>query len=113
MSQLSIKLQEVERREGILMSHLKEIYENLSKLETNFSQQERKLEEEIISLKIQLEESRRTKEVRKNRVWKKEEFVIPSSRRFSCVETSEAPCIEGTSSKPPRSKIEENSIIIL
>jgi chromosome segregation ATPase len=43
--------------------------------EAEFSQQERKLEEEIISLKIQLEEAKRMEEVMKNQMMKKEEEV--------------------------------------
>jgi hypothetical protein len=43
--------------------------------EAEYSQQQRKLEEEIISLKIQFEEAKRTKEVMKNHMMKKEEEV--------------------------------------
>jgi hypothetical protein len=43
-----------------LTSHLKEKYEDLNKLEEEFSQQKGRLEEEIISLKTQLEEAKRT-----------------------------------------------------
>jgi hypothetical protein len=45
-----------------LTSHLKEIFEDLNKLEVEFSQQERRLEEEIISLKTQLEEENKKEE---------------------------------------------------
>jgi hypothetical protein len=40
--------------------------------EVEFNRQERKIEEEIISLKIQLEEEKRTEEVMKNQMMKKE-----------------------------------------
>jgi len=41
---------EAKKRENILTSHLKEIYE-FNKLEEEFGQQEKKLEDEIITLK--------------------------------------------------------------
>jgi hypothetical protein len=46
---------EVKKREEILTIHLKEIYEDLNNLEEKIVQQERRFEEEIISLKTQLE----------------------------------------------------------
>jgi hypothetical protein len=46
---------EAEKRENILTNNLKERSEDLNQLEAEFSQQEKNLEEEIISLKIQLE----------------------------------------------------------
>jgi hypothetical protein len=58
-SRIVAQIKEVEKRENILTSHLKEIYEDLNKLEVEFSQQERRLEEEIVSLKAQLEEANR------------------------------------------------------
>jgi hypothetical protein len=64
-SHFKIKVKEAEKRENILTSQLKEIYENLNKLEVEFNQQERILQEEIISFKTQLEEGRRTEEVKK------------------------------------------------
>jgi hypothetical protein len=64
---------EAEKRENILTSHLKEISEDLNKLEAEFSQQERRLEEEIVSLKTQLEEAKRKEEVMKIQMMKKEE----------------------------------------
>jgi hypothetical protein len=42
------------------MDHLKEITNDLNQLEEDFGQEKRRLEEEIISLKIQLEEAKRT-----------------------------------------------------
>jgi uncharacterized protein YydD (DUF2326 family) len=41
---LEVKRKEVEKRENILTDHLKEITEDLNKLEAEFSQQERRLE---------------------------------------------------------------------
>lgn len=82
--------------------HLKESSENSNKFEAD-----------IISLKTQLEEEKRVEEVIKTHVLKKEEDGIPSSQKSTCVEIGEAPCFEGTSSKPPKRKIDENPIIIL
>jgi hypothetical protein len=67
--------EEAEKREKILTDHLKERTEDLNHLEAEFSQQERKLEEEIITLKIQLEEAKRIEEVMKIQMMKKEEEV--------------------------------------
>jgi hypothetical protein len=52
---------EAEKRENILTDHLKERTEDLNQLEAEFGQEERRLEKEIISLKIQLEEAKRTR----------------------------------------------------
>jgi septal ring factor EnvC (AmiA/AmiB activator) len=57
------------------MDHLKERTNDLNQLEEEFGQEERRLEEEIITLKIQLEEAKRTKEVMKSQIMKKEEEV--------------------------------------
>jgi hypothetical protein len=43
-----------------LTDHLKEIIDDLNQLEEEFGQEERRLEEEIITLKIKLEEAKRT-----------------------------------------------------
>jgi chromosome segregation ATPase len=67
--------EEAEKREKILTDHLKERTNDLNQLEAEFSQQERKLEDEIITLKIQLEEAKRKKEVMRNQMMKKEEEV--------------------------------------
>jgi hypothetical protein len=67
------KRQEVNKREEILTSHLKERYEDLNKLEVEFFQQERRLEEEIVSLNTQLVEAKRKEEVMKIHMMKKEE----------------------------------------
>jgi septal ring factor EnvC (AmiA/AmiB activator) len=57
------------------MDHLKERTNDLNQLEEEFGQEERRLEEEIITLKIQLEEAKRTEEVMKSQIMKKEEEV--------------------------------------
>jgi hypothetical protein len=49
-----------EERETILTDHLKERSKDLNHIEEEFSQKEKILEEEIISLKIQIEEGKRT-----------------------------------------------------
>jgi hypothetical protein len=46
---------DTEKREKILMDHLKERINDLNQLEEEFGQEERRMEEEIIALKIQLE----------------------------------------------------------
>ena len=56
-----------------MTSHLKERYEDSNKLEAEFNQQERRLVEEIVSLKTQLEEAKRKEEVMKIKMMKKEE----------------------------------------
>jgi hypothetical protein len=63
--------EEAERREIILIDHLKERTNDISQLEADFGQEEKGLEEEIITLKIQLEESKRTKKVMKSQIMKK------------------------------------------
>jgi hypothetical protein len=67
--------EDAERRENILMDHLKERTNDLNQLEEEFGQEERRMEEEIIALKIQLEEEKRTEEVMKSQIMKKEEEV--------------------------------------
>jgi hypothetical protein len=62
---------EVEKKEETSTSHLKEKYEDLNMLGAEFGQQERRLEEEIISLKTQLEEAKRMEEVMKIQMMKK------------------------------------------
>ena len=57
------------------MDHLKERTNDLNQLEEEFGQEERRLEEEIITLKIQLEEAKGTKEVMKSQIMKNEEEV--------------------------------------
>jgi flagellar motor switch protein FliM len=52
--------EEEEMREKILTNHLKEKTNNLNQLEVEFGQEEKVLEEEIITLKIQLEEAKGT-----------------------------------------------------
>jgi chromosome segregation ATPase len=62
-------------REKKLTDHLKEITNDLNHLEEEFGQEEKGLEEEIIMLKIHLEEAKRTKEVMKSQIKNKEEDV--------------------------------------
>jgi hypothetical protein len=53
-------------REKILTDHIMEINNDINHLEAEFGQEEKGLEEEIITLKIQLEKPKRTKEVMKS-----------------------------------------------
>jgi uncharacterized Zn finger protein len=48
-----------------LTSHHKERFEVLNKLEAQFNQRERRLEDEIVSLDTRLEEAKRKEEVMK------------------------------------------------
>jgi hypothetical protein len=52
--------EESEMTENILIDHLKERTNDLNYLEEHFGQEEEGLEEEIITLKIHLEEVKRT-----------------------------------------------------
>jgi hypothetical protein len=52
--------EEAEKREKILMDHLMETTSELNQLEEEFGQEEIRLEDKIIALKIQLEEAKRT-----------------------------------------------------
>jgi hypothetical protein len=52
--------EEAKIREKILTDHLKERTNDLNQLEAKFGQEDKGLEEEIITLKIQLEEAKRT-----------------------------------------------------
>jgi hypothetical protein len=65
----------VEKRENIFMGHLMERTNDLNQLEEEFFQEEINLEEEIITLKIQLEEAKRIEEVMNSWIMKKEEEV--------------------------------------
>jgi len=60
-------------RENILTDHLKERTNDLNHLEAKFGQEEKGLEEEIITLKIHIEEAKRTEEVIKSQIMKKEQ----------------------------------------
>jgi hypothetical protein len=53
---IAAQKEEAEMREKILKDHLKERTDDLNQLEAEFGQEEKGLEEEIITLKIQLEE---------------------------------------------------------
>ena len=57
---ITTQKEEAEKREKILTDHLKERTNDLNQLEEEFGQEERRLKEEIITLKIQLEEAKRT-----------------------------------------------------
>jgi hypothetical protein len=59
-AKIAAQKEEAKRREKILMDHLKERTNDLNQLEEEFGQEEKRLEEEIITLKIQLEEAKRT-----------------------------------------------------
>jgi hypothetical protein len=72
---IATQKEDAEKRENILMDHLKERTNDLNQLEEEFGQEERRMEEEIIALKIQLEEAKRTEEVMKSQIMKKEEEV--------------------------------------
>jgi hypothetical protein len=72
---IAAQKEDTEKREKILMDHLKERANDLNQLEEEFHQEERRMEEEIIALKIQLEEVKRTKEVMKSHIMKKGEEV--------------------------------------
>ena len=62
-------------RKKISTYHLKERTNNLNQLEAEFGQEEKEIEGEIITLKIHLKEEKRTKEVIKCQIMKKEEEV--------------------------------------
>lgn len=67
--------EEADTRENILTDHHKERTNDLNQLEVEFGQEEKRLEEEKLTLKIQLEEEKRTEEVMKSQIMKKEEEV--------------------------------------
>jgi len=54
---LETERKEAEKRESILTDHLKERIEELNQLEAEFGQEERRRENEIISLKKQSEQN--------------------------------------------------------
>jgi chromosome segregation ATPase len=70
---IATQREKAEMREKILTYHLKEITNN--QLEVEFGQEEKGLEEEIITLKIHLEEVKRIEEIIKCHIMKKEEEV--------------------------------------
>jgi chromosome segregation ATPase len=74
--------EEAEMREKILTNHLKERTNDLNHLEAEFGQEEKGLKEEIITLKIQLEEAKRIEEVMKSQIMKKEEEVEKLEEEF-------------------------------
>jgi hypothetical protein len=70
---IATRKEEAEMREKILEDHLKEINNNLNQLEVEFGQEEKGLDEEIITLKIHIEEAKRAEEVMKSQIMKKKE----------------------------------------
>jgi hypothetical protein len=72
---IAAQKEEEEMREKILTDHLKERTNDLNQLEAEFGQEEKELEEEIITLKIQLKEEKRTEEFMKSQIMKKEEEI--------------------------------------
>jgi uncharacterized surface protein with fasciclin (FAS1) repeats len=73
---IATQKKEEEMREKILTYHLKERNNDLNQLEEKFGQEEKGLEEEIITLKIHLKEAKKTEEVMKYQIMKKEEEVV-------------------------------------
>ena len=67
--------EEAKMKEKILTDHLKGRTSDLNQLKAEFGQEEKGLEEEIITLKIHLEEAKITKEVMKSQIMNKEEEV--------------------------------------
>jgi chromosome segregation ATPase len=67
--------EEAKMREKILTDHIKERTNDINQLEAYFGQEEKGVEEEIITLKIHLEEAKRTEEVMKSQIMKKKEEV--------------------------------------
>jgi hypothetical protein len=65
-AKITTQKEEAEMREKILTDNFKERTNNLNRLEAKFFQEEKILEEEIITLKIHLEEAKRTEEVMKS-----------------------------------------------
>jgi hypothetical protein len=59
-SNIEAPKEEVEMREKIFIDHLKERTNDLNHLESEFGQEEKVLEEEIITLRIHPEEAKRT-----------------------------------------------------
>ena len=79
---IATQKEEAEMREKILTDQLKEGTNDLKQLEAEFDQEEKVLEEEIITLKIHLEEVKRTEEVMKSQIMKKEEEVEKLEEEF-------------------------------
>jgi hypothetical protein len=69
---IAAQKEETKMREKILIDHLKERTNDLNQLEVEFGQEEKGLEEEIITLKIRIEEVKRTEEVMESQIMKKE-----------------------------------------
>jgi hypothetical protein len=58
---IAAQKEETKMRENILTDHVKEITNDLNHIEETFGQEEKGIEDEIITLKIYLEEEKRTK----------------------------------------------------
>jgi septal ring factor EnvC (AmiA/AmiB activator) len=98
---------------------------NLNQLEAKFSQEERRIEKEIISLNIQLEEAKQIEEVMKIQMMNKEEEVekleeeiitlrdkiFKISKNIENIETctSSIENVEEKHSRLPKKKNEENN----
>jgi hypothetical protein len=72
---IATQKEEAEMRENILTDHIKERTNDPNQLDSYFGQEDKVLEEEIITLNIHLEEAKRTKESMKSQILKKEEEV--------------------------------------
>jgi hypothetical protein len=83
-AKVTTRNEESKKREMILTDHLKERTNNLNHLEVDFNHQEIKLEDEIITLKIQLEEAKRIEEVKRNQMMKKEKRQRSLNKNMSC-----------------------------
>jgi hypothetical protein len=69
---ITTQKEEAKMREKILTDHLKEITNDLNQIEAEFGKEEKGLEEEITTLKINLEEAKGTEEFMKSQIMKKE-----------------------------------------
>jgi len=69
-------------KEKILTDHLNQRTNNLNQLDTKFGQEEKGLEEEIITLKIHFEEAKIIEEVMRSQIMKKEEDIEKIEEQF-------------------------------
>jgi hypothetical protein len=74
--------EEAEMKEKILTYHIKERTKDLNQLEAQFGQEEKGLEEEIITLKIHLQEAIRIEEVMKSQIMKIVLNLLPTHLGF-------------------------------
>ncbi len=63
------------KKEADKIDHLKERIDDLNILEEKFGEEERRIENEIITFKTQLEEAKKIEESMKNQMMKREEEV--------------------------------------